>query len=215
MKRVLAVSVGALVLAVTGAASALEGMQNASTDENYVAKSTRRSEFTAGISYGFLVASGYGYPNSAGKIDNDAYVADTGQALGGLNQIWIGGALRDWLTFGFGIMGLSYKGNGYDVLGNGFVFRTEVFPFFEYGGAWRDIGASAAFGLGGLTMKKNGETKGDGGSMSVVEIGTFWEPVRFSIFSFGPALEYTHLFSRSAHLYGATLSARLVLYTGP
>jgi hypothetical protein len=215
MKRVLAISIGGFSLLLPAAAHALEGNPSDEAQSQYPVTSTRRSEFTAGASYGLLTAASYGYPNTAGKIDNDAYVADTGIGFGSANSIWIGGALRDWFSFGLGVTGLGYKANGLDVVASGFIFRTEVFPLFAYGGAWRDIGAYASFGIGGMTLKKHGETKGDGGSMSIVELGAFWEPVRFSIFSFGPSLEYTHLFSRSAHLYGTTLSARLVLYTGP
>ena len=56
---------------------------------------------------------------------------------------------------------------------------------------------------------------GDGGAVSIVAFGAFWEPVRFGIFNFGPTAEYTLISSRTVTLTGASLGARLVLYTGP
>lgn len=178
-------------------------------------KGERRSDFTAGVSLGLFAASAYGYPNEAGKLDDDRYVADTGLGVGAAQTFWLGGALRDWFTFALGYWNVSYSGSDLDAKGYGFLFRVETFPLWAYGGPWRDTGLYADFGLGGMTLEKGGEEQADGGALSIVGLGAFWEPVRFGIFSFGPNFEYTHVFSRTLHLTGATLGARLVLYTRP
>jgi len=178
-------------------------------------KAERRSDFTAGISAGLFAATAYGYPNEAGKIDDDRYVADTGLGTGTTQKLWLGGALRDWFTFGIGYWGVAYSGNDLDAEGFGIVFRVETFPLWAYGGPWRDAGVYADFGLGGMTLKQGDDERADGGAISIVALGAFWEPVRFGIFSFGPNVEYTHTFSQTLHLFGASAGARLVLYTRP
>jgi len=200
--------------AVLGSASVARAEENEWSGD-YGVKSERRSDFTAGVSLSALGATTYGYPNEAGKIDDDRYVADTGLGFGLLQTIWIGGALRDWFTFGVGTTSLSYSANHLDAAATGFIFRIEAFPLWAYGGPWRDAGMYASFGIGGMTLKRDGNTAADAGAMSIVMLGAFYEPVRFSIFSFGPTLEYTHFFSRTIHAYGASAGARLTLYTGP
>lgn len=177
-------------------------------------KAERRSDFTAGVSFGLFAANAYGYPNEARKIGNDAYVADTGLGVGTARTYWIGGALRGGSpsvsAIGtsairprprcFGIRS-GVPGRDLSLLG----LRREV--------ARR--GVQANFGIGGMKLEEGADKRADGGALSIVGLGAFWEPVRFSIFSFGPNIEYTHLFSRTLSLYGTTVGARLVLYTRP
>lgn len=189
--------------------------EGADWDGDYGVKSERRSDFTLGASYGALLASTYGYPNEAGKIDDDRYVADTGLGVGTQYSVWLGGALRDWFTFGLGVNSSSYSANDLDASSTGFIFRIETFPLWAQGDPWRDAGMYASFGIGGMTLERGGDKVADGGAISIIGIGAFYEPVRFSIFSFGPTAEYTLQYSRTIHMYGASLGARLVLYTGP
>jgi hypothetical protein len=211
MPRPPAVSLALALLAGAGAARAAES----DWDGDFSQKAERRSDFTAGLTVAPLVASVYGYPNSAGKVGNDRYVADPGVGVGSIESLWIGGALRDWFTFGVGATWLSYETSGVTSAGGGMIFRIETFPLWAYGGVWRDVGAYASFGIGGLTLKKDGHKVGDGGAVSIAAFGAFWEPVRFGVFSFGPTAEYTLISSRSVSFRGASAGARLVLYTGP
>lgn len=200
-----------LVLASTRVAAAVENEWEGDYDQ----KAERRSDFTAGVSAGLFAATAYGYPNEAGKIDDDRYVADTGVGFGATQTFWIGGALRDWFTFAIGYWNVAYSANDLDAQGFGVLFRVETFPLWAQGGAWRDAGVYADFGIGGMKLKSDDETRADGGALSIIGLGAFWEPVRFGIFSFGPNVEYMHTYSRTLHSSSLTLGARLVLYTRP
>lgn len=182
---------------------------------NYGTTAERRSDFTAGLSVGALAGAAYGYPNEARKVGNDRYVADTGVGVGTAQTLWIGGALRDWFTFAVGYWNVGYSANDLDASGFGVLFRVETFPLFAHGGVWRDAGLYADFGLGGVTLKSGDEKRADGGALSILGLGAFWEPVRFGIFSFGPNVEVMHVYSQTLTMSSATLGARLVLYTGP
>lgn len=199
------------MLALPRVASAVEN----DWEGDFDLEAERRSDFTAGVSLGLFAASAYGYPNQAGKIDDDRYVADTGVGLGAVQTFWLGGALRDWFTFAVGYWNVSYSGNDLDASGFGILSRVETFPLWAQGGPWRDAGVYAEFGIGGMKLKAGDDTRADGAAVSIIGLGGFWEPVRFGIFSFGPNLEYTHVFSRTMHMTGVTTGARLVLYTRP
>jgi hypothetical protein len=211
MKRALASASVVAVLALPRAAAAAEN----DWDGDFDLQAERRSDFTAGVSLGLLAASAYGYPNEAGKLDDDRYVADTGVGVGTAQTLWIGGALRDWFTFAIGYWGIGYSAGGLDATGFGVLFRVETFPLWAQGGPWRDAGVYADFGIGGLKLERDGSSKADGGATSIVGLGGFWEPVRFGIFSFGPNVEMNHVFSRTIHFTGYTAGARLVLYSRP
>jgi hypothetical protein len=203
-------SVG-LSLSLATSAMAAENVD----DTSYKPGSVRRSDFTAGISLGLAAASSRGYPNEAGKLNNPEYVADTGVGIGNASSIWLGGALRDWFTFGLGLTSLAYKTNGLEAQGSGFIARIETFPLFNVADFGQDLGLYAMFGLGTMTLKQDGDTRADGGALSLVTFGALWEPVRFGSFNFGPAVDYTHMFSQSLESQYVSVSARLAFYGGP
>lgn len=217
MRRQLRFLVGSFAFAASALAaeraSALESSAQWSGD--YDVKAVRRSDFTLGASFSVLGASAYGYPNEAQKIDDDRYVADPGPGIGTAYTIWLGGALRDWFTFGVGWTSLGYQAGDTTAAGAGVIFRIEAFPAFDAGKRWQDLGFYTSFGLAGLKLQRDGEDLADGGAMSVLALGGFYEPIRFSIFSFGPMLEAQHWFSHNAKLTGLSAGARLVLYTRP
>ncbi len=184
-------------------------------DTSYKPTSVRRSDFAAGISLGVAAATSRGYPNEAGKLNNPEYVADTGVGIGNVSTLWLGGALRDWFTFGLGLTGLAYKANGLEAQGSGFIAHIETFPLFGVGDFGQDLGLYANFGLGTMMLKKDGDTRADGGALSLVTFGALWEPVRFGSFNFGPAVDYTYLFSQSLESQYVSVSARLAFYGGP
>lgn len=184
-------------------------------DGDYGVVAKRRSDFTFGVSAGLAAGSGYGYPNEVAAIDNPAFVSDTGVALGSALELWLGGALRDWFTFGVGVTSFGVEGNGRLLAGGGFIFRIETFPFFAEGGELQDVGAFASFGLGGAKIEEDGEETADGGAVSIVSFGAFWEPWHFGSFAAGPVASYTHMFSQSLTYYAATGGIRLAFYAGP
>ncbi len=199
-----------------GSASAAAAPPPEVDDEGaYRPEYERRRDFTIGASAGALLGSATGYPNEAAKIGNPQFVADPGPGVGYHYTVWLGGALRDWFTFALGIDALAYERKGFAVAGSGFVFRVEFFPFFDALDIGPDLGAFGSFGLGGLTIKEGDATRADGGAMSLVGLGAFYEPIRFGGFSAGPQLEYQRLFSQTLEMQAVTLGFRLAFYAGP
>jgi hypothetical protein len=216
MKGVSARFLGVAVLLAASNALAQPTNKNAEWSGDYDVKSERRSDFMAGVSYSLMAATAYGYPNEAEKIDNPRYVQDTGAAPGSMLTLWIGGALRDWFSFGIGATGFGFESKPQKAMGSAFVFRVETFPMFDAFAKGRDLGLYAQFGLGGVTIENTDTSaKADGGAISLMAFGAFYEPIRFSIFSAGPTIEYMHFYSQSLSGYGASAGFRLVLYTGP
>lgn len=216
MKGVCASVLGLAICLGASVANAEPTNKDAQWSGDYDVKSVRRSDFTAGVSLGLMAATAYGYPNEAEKIDNPRYVEDTGPAFGSMTTIWLGGALRDWFTFALGVGSIGFEKKPRKATGGVFLFRTEVFPLFDAFPQGKDLGFFAQFGLGGMTIENSdGDKKADGGAISYMGFGTFYEPIRFGIFSAGPTLEYSHFYSQSISGYGASAGFRLVLYTRP
>jgi len=217
MKRLIAaVAAGLACLALSGVARA----EDATADTNYwsgdyAQHNTRRSDFTAGVTLGLVAGAVVGYPNEIGKLGNPDYRAATGAAFGSGTLIWLGGALRDWLTLGVGASFLEMKGGDLQASGGGALFRIEAYPLFYQGGPWRDLGFVGNFGIGGMKLSEGSDTRADGGSMSLVGAGAFWEGLRAGHFAFGPGLEYQRLFSQSLHVDAALVSFRVAVYGGP
>jgi hypothetical protein len=192
-----------------------EADESGGWDGGYHVKATRRSDFMLGGSAGLTLGNGYGYPNEVDKIDNPAYVADTGAAFGTTFDLWLGGALRDWLNFGLGVKSFGIEGSDQQLSGFGFIFRIEAFPFFAEDDKLQDVGMLASFGLGGAQIERDGDQVADGGAVSIVGFGAFWEPWRFGGFAAGPSIDYSHLFSQSLYSYAVTGGIRLAFYAGP
>lgn len=217
MKRFFAAAAAGLAfLAVSGVARA----QDATADTNhwsgdYGQHNTRRSDFTAGVTLGLLAGDAVGYPNEIGKLNNPDYRASTGIGVGSGTMIWLGGALKDWLTLGVGASFIRFKGGGLAASGGGALFRVEAYPLFYQGGPWRDLGFVGNFGIGGMGLAEGNDTRADGGSMSLVGAGAFWEGLRAGHFAFGPGLEYQRLFSQSLHMDSVLASFRVAVYGGP
>ncbi len=217
MKRCLAVVVvGLAFLAVPGVARAADtGADSNYWSGGYGQHNTRRSDFTAGVTIGLLAGEAVGYPNEIGKLDNPDYQASTGFGVGTGTMIWLGGAMKDWLTLGVGASFLRLNGGGLKGSGGGALFRVEAYPLFYQGGPWRDLGFVGNFGIGGMGLFEGSDSRASGGSMSLVGGGAFWEGLRAGHFAFGPALEYQRLFSQSMHVDSALLAFRAAVYGGP
>jgi hypothetical protein len=173
------------LLITSRAAWAQEGAE----ESNYVAPLERRGGFTLGLDYGLGIGSYVGYPNEVEKIDNPEFRSSTGLTPAGGYSIWLGGALRDWFTVGVGLF--TAGGGSGEVRGGagGFGMRIEAFPLFPLGAAWRDLGLIAELGAGsGALQDEDGEETANGGNMSVIGLGAFFEPWQLWQMSHGPML---------------------------
>src|SRR5689334_10815470 len=110
-------------LAATGAAAAEEQW-----DGGYSGKAQRRSGFAAGVDLGFGLASLSGYPNEISKIDDPDFKSSTGATLGSTWSLWAGGALRDWFTFGLGLMSMGGASKDIKAGGTAFILHIEAYP---------------------------------------------------------------------------------------
>lgn len=188
---------------------------NEAWDGGFDQKAERRSDFVFGLSTGLVLGSASGYPNELAKIDDPAYEARTGLALGPGGAAWIGGALTDWFTFGIGGMLLNGEGSQGKASGGAFIFRVEAFPLYAYGGSLRDLAFFATFGAGGFEIEGEAGKKGEGGVVSVAGVGSAFELFRFGAFAFAPTAEYVLLGSQTTTAHQSILGARMVIYGGP
>ncbi len=198
-----------LLLLVPGVAWGQEG----SDEANYAAPLERRGGFTMGLSYGFGVGNYEGYPNEVEKMNNPEYRVATGTTLASGFSIWLGGALRDWLTFGAGFFAAG--GGSEDAVGggNGFGVHIEAFPLYPMGGLWRDLALATEFGAGtGMLDNKAGGDDAEGGSMSLISAGLIFEPWQFWHMSHGPSLMVRHQFSDSMTGSTVLLGWRMAFY---
>ncbi len=209
MKRLLALASVAWVVAPAAAQAAEKDW-----DGGYSIVAQRRSGFAGSLGLGIGMGSISGYPNAVSKIDDPAYRSSTGAAPGSTFSLWLGGALRDWFTFGLGVSSLG-AGSG-DVKGSStaFVIHIEGFPLWSLGGRLRDLAVFTNVGAGGLTIE-GGPEKADGGLMSVLGLGTSYELFRFGYFTLGPVVEGGYRFSPSATAYGVFAGVRTTFYGGP
>ena len=184
-------------------------------DGGYKIVATRRSGFVAGISLGLALGNADGYPNELAKLNDVNYERNTKFALGSSNRLWIGGALTDWFVFGLGLTGVGLKHANATATGSAFIFHVEGYPLFYQGGAFRDLSLFGDFGAGGMKITGGSRDDANGGLMSVIGLGTAYEPLRFWRFTFGPAVEYVHMWSQSMSAHTAQIEARLTFVGGP
>lgn len=184
-------------------------------DGGYKQVATRRSGFVAGIGLGLTLGNATGYPNELAKLDVPGYRRDTALAFGGVNRLWLGGALTDYFVFGLGLAGLSMKHGETKAEGSAFIFHLEGYPLFYRGGVFRDLSIFGDFGAGGAKITGHSREDAEGGLMSVVGVGAGYEPLRFWRFTFGPAVEYWHWWSQTVTLNAVSAEARLTFVGGP
>ena len=184
-------------------------------DGDYNQAARRRSGFVAGLGLGLAVGNATGYPNELAKLNDPLYERNTGTALGGVNRLWLGGALTDYLVFGFGLAGLGLKHGETSAAGSAFIFHVEGYPLFYRGGVFRDLSVFGDFGAGNVKITGGGRDEADGGLMSALGLGLGYEPLRFWKFTFGPAVEYWHWWSQTVTVNSVVAEARLTFVGGP
>jgi hypothetical protein len=183
-------------------------------DGDYKQVARRRSGFVAGLTLGLAAGNAYGYPNELAKLNDPLYERNTGGAFGGINRLWIGGALTDYLVFGFGFAGMGMTHDQTKAAGSAFIFHVEGYPLFYRGGVFRDLSIFGDFGAGSMQITGNGRQDADGGLMSVLGFGAGYEPLRFWKFTFGPAVEYWHWWSQTLTMNSVSVEARLTFVGG-
>ncbi len=175
----------------------------------------RRGDFMIGLSSAYGVGFYSGYQNKLQEIGRPEFRTDINGDFANTGSIWIGGALRDWISFGLGVTGGSSFG---DTRANGgaFTIRVESFPLYSFGGFYRDLGLTTEFGAGGMTLvDQDDETLADGGNMSFVTFAAFWEAATWWKLNVGPVLSYTHMSSESLTANTVGLGLRTTFYGSP
>ncbi|MCH2107730.1 MAG: hypothetical protein MK135_00230 [Polyangiaceae bacterium] len=180
-------------------------------------KTERRGGFALVMNSSYGYASFVGYPNFASDVGKPEFRASTGPALGTNFSLFLGGALRDWLVTGAGIItNTTYLGKVRG-LQSALVFHLDAFPLYYKGGHFRDLGLSVDGGVGFSIIEdpdNNDEEVANGGSLSTVGIGVFYEPWQFWRCSFGPTLNYVYSHSQSLDSHLVLGGIRFSLYSG-
>jgi hypothetical protein len=181
------------------------------------AQATRRSGFTAGVLAGMSFGTVAGYPNDLGKIDNPSFRAAT-SGVGPSGMLYLGGALTDWFTFGFGLSRSSYGSSRLATASTAYLFHIEAFPFFARGGKLRDLALFANFGTGTATIvRRADETElSSSGSLSIVGLGALWEAWRLGgHLALGPYAAWHYEDSSAMARHFGELGLRGAFYGGP
>ena len=220
MKPLVAIAWALVALAwgSTAAAAPPEGPPEADDTASWEnAPATRRSGFTAGVLAGMSFGTVAGYPNEFSKIDNVAYRAAT-SGVGPAGMIYLGGALTDWFTFGFGFSRSSYGSSRMVTSGSTYLFHIEAFPLFFRGGKLRDIAVFADFGTGTATIQRRSDDGqySSSGSLSAVGLGAFWETWRLAgHIALGPYASGHYQDSNAMTRYFGEFGVRGAFYGGP
>lgn len=220
MKRVVPVvlSVLSYMGALSEAQAAPPGGTNDDNLSSYARPATeRRGGFTAGFQTGVSLLGISGYPNRVAQIGQAEFETSTGTTLGSSFQFWLGGALRDWITVGLGAAAHSAHLTDYQASTIALSLHVEGFPFYAQGGPWRDWGWSvdAGLGTGAIYAQNDSERKNplaDGASMSLLSLGTFYEPWQWKNLSFGPSLTWSSSWSQTLTAHQLLLGFRVVFY---
>jgi hypothetical protein len=178
---------------------------------------TRRSGFTAGILGALAVGDAAGYPNDFSKLDNPIYHAST-TGIGSAATFYIGGALTDWFTFGFGLATSSFGSSRLVSKSTAFVFHIETFPLFARGGVFRDLALFADVGTGIATLKRKEDDAefSNSGGLSIGGAGAFWEAWRLGgHLAFGPFAAWQYQSSDAMTRQFTEVGIRGAFYGGP
>lgn len=215
--RRLPILVGVISLLASHSAAAQEDAGD-EWDGGFDQKGKRRSDFMVGLDFGYGAGTLSGYPNDLAKIGRPRYETDTGVGVASSLGLWLGGAIQDWFSVGIGVSSGGVVGNGYTGGISAFLLHLDVYPLYGFGGPLRDLGVSANTGAGsGAVLDPHDDTEllVNGGMMSFVQGGPFWEGLHFSHFASGPFLEYRYLWSPSAESHALVAGMRLSFYSRP
>ena len=148
------------------------------------------------------------------KQNNPLYESSTSAAFGTSSSLWLGGALRDWFTFGLSLTSVGATSGNMKARERAFILHIEAFPFWSLGGRWRDVAAFTELGAGGMTLE-GGPEKAEGGLLSTLGFGLSYELFRWGHFALGPTLASNYLYSDSMEAFGVFAGVRTSFYGGP
>jgi hypothetical protein len=179
-----------------------------------------RSGIAMGLSLGAGLGSASGYPNNSQDIGNSAYYSAGGVMAGSYGQIFVMGALSDYLSFGFWYGHSSLRNGDWTSSGDGGGFRLELFPLVGLVPALRGLGLLANLGIGsGKLVSSHPGLNEANGTQSYGGIGIFHEwgfgYSGLGHFAIGPAVEFDAIWSQPFEQHGVVASARLAFYGGP
>jgi hypothetical protein len=203
---------------VKGAPAAVP-QDEASLGASYPVTPKKRDGFVIGTAIGVSLVGASGYPNDSTKIGDPNYYGASGVMVGSQEQLFLMGALADYLNFGFWVGGSIAQNGDWRSRGTAGGFRVEAFPLFKLVPQLSDLGVLAQFGIGGATLDaKRGPYPGADGVQSMIGVGVFYEWSIAKLLgghaAIGPSFEYDTIFSRSIDRDGAVASVRLVWYGG-
>ena len=182
-------------------------------------KRTTRSGLVIALIAGFGVAGSSGYPNSSSQIGDPDYFSSSDLLVGTGSALFVGGALADWLNFGFWIGRESFRSHDWRSTGGGGGFRVEAFPLYSLFPTLKNLGVEAQFGLGSTTLQAQGGNYPEAsGTQSFIGLGGFYEiPIFHAIgghAAIGPTAEYDAIYSTSIARGAGILGIRFAFYGG-
>lgn len=173
----------------------------------------RRGGFAMGLGVNYGSGSFSGYRNKLQEIGRPEYQAEVSGKLYSGASIWLGSAIRDWLTFGFGLSGGGSRDDQNTASGGAFVLHIESYPLFALGGTYQDLGLITEFGAGSVNIvDKNDDAVAEGGNMATANFGVFWEPWQWWHLNFGPAITYSFMDSPTLTAHAVGLGFRTTFY---
>jgi hypothetical protein len=178
---------------------------------------TERDGFMIGLGFGYGYGSVAGYPNQVTQIDVPEYRSSV-SGLSSTFSLWLGAALRDWVTFGVGIGTASALADGGTGSALTLGIRLEGYPLFALsgpGGFYRNLGLGLELGAGTGVIIRNKQPRDPlavGGAMASLGLSVFWEPLKFWHIALGPALGYRYAWSDTLYSSSLTVGLRTAFY---
>jgi hypothetical protein len=180
-----------------------------------------RSGVVIGLSLGAGVAGAKGYPNASSQIGDPADYSASGFMEGSSANLFIMGAISDYLNFGFWFGSGSFHNGDWRSIGSGAGLRVELFPLIAAVPRLAGLGVFGQFGIGGANLQQtsNPQHPEASGVQSFLGSGVLYEWSFGSLFGghfgAGPSLEYDAMWSQPFERHGLIASARIVFYGGP
>ena len=180
---------------------------------------TLRSGLVVSLMLGYGISTASGYPNNSNQIGDENYYSASDVMAGAGGGLFVGGALTDYLNFGFFVLSQSFRSSSWESrIGAGGI-RVEAFPLVYVFPTLKNLGFFGNFGIGADTL----DVKGGGypeahGVQSIIGIGGMYEFTIFHLLgghgAFGPTLEYDTVFAQSISSGSGVLGLRLAFYGG-
>jgi hypothetical protein len=182
-------------------------------------KRSVRSGLLVELSLGYGVAGASGYPNNSNQIGDPNFYSSSDAMLGSGAGLFLGGAIADYLNFGFFFEGQSFKSKQWQGNASGFGLKLETFPLVYAVPTLKNLGAYAQFGIGSakLDVIAPGYPEASG-VQSFLGVGVTYEFKIFRLFGghavAGPTIEYDAVYSQAISTSAFLIGGRLAYYSG-